>query len=73
MPAIMKGALPRKRSTPRPQREAGNRPYRECKDGYDTLHPRKGWKHVSSRRLLAQTRLRYMMETGRFVFGAIKE
>ena len=44
----------RKSGTAWPSR---NMPFRECKDGYDALHPTKGWKHVSTARLRAQASL----------------
>lgn len=37
-------------------------PFRECADGYDALHPRKGWRHVSTARLRAQFLIGQMRE-----------
>lgn len=38
-------------------------PFRVHKNGgYDALHPTKGWRRISARRLRAQTRLRNMIE-----------
>lgn len=49
---------------------ARERPFRsEGEGGYSTLHPTKGWMRVSAKRLFAQNRLRWHVETGRWEFG----